>query len=118
MRHALQALEEVRATFTGTFERFGSKRGWQGREDKTVLLRGIVDTAGNAVCDHLWFNHTVAFARLRLQPGDVVTFDARVKEYVKGYFGRRDEVYRPVEVDYKLSHPTRVRKVQETHGTE
>jgi hypothetical protein len=34
-----------------------------------------------------------------------------VKEYLKGYFGGRDEVWKLAEVDYKLSHPTKVVKV-------
>ena len=111
MRKTLEAREEERARFKGTFERFGAKTGWKGRPETTVLLREIHDSAGAPVCDHLWFNLTKAFAALDLQPGDTVAFDARVKEYVKGYLGRRDDVYKPVEIDYKLSHPTKVRKV-------
>ena len=51
------------------------------------------------------------FERIDLREGDRVEFCARVKEYEKGYAGRRDDVYKPVEIDYKLSHPTRVRKL-------
>jgi hypothetical protein len=111
MRKALAAREEERATFYGTFERFGTKNGWQGRQEQTLLLKDICDKTGKRVCDHLWFNLTKAFALLGLQSGDTVQFDARVKEYLKGYFGRREDVYKPTEVDYKLSHPTRVKKV-------
>jgi hypothetical protein len=111
MRQALAAREAERATFHGTFERFGTKRGWQGRQEQTLLLKDICDQADTRVCDHLWFNFTKAFARLNLQAGDTVQFDARVTGYLKGYFGRREEVYKPTEVDYKLSHPTRVKKV-------
>ncbi len=81
-------------------------------DERTVLLKDICDAGGVIVCDHLWFNLTKAFALLNLQPGDRVQFDARVKKYVKGYFGRRDDVFdKPAEVDYKLSHPTKVTKV-------
>ena len=111
MRQTLAAREEERATFVGTFEHFGTKRGWQGATLQTVLLKDIRDITGTHVCDHLWFNLTRAFATLQLQSGDVVQFDARVKEYIKGYFGRRDEVWKPAEVDYKLSHPTKIQKV-------
>ncbi len=111
MRKALALREEEHATFLGTFERFGTKRGWQGATLQTVLLKDIHDGSGLRVCDHLWFNLTKAFAALTLQPGGHVQFDARVKEYVKGYFGHRDEVWKPAEVDYKLLHPTRVKKV-------
>ena len=111
MRKVLAAREEDRATFYGTFERVGTKNGWEGRQEHTILLRDICDQAGKRVCDHLWFNLTKAFALLNLYPGETVIFDARVKAYKKGYFGRRLEIYKPAEIDYKLSHPTRVRKV-------
>jgi hypothetical protein len=111
MRKALAAREEERATFHGTFVRCGTKNGWQGRQEQTILLKDICDQTGQRVCDHLWFNRTKAFALLNLQPGDTVAFDARVKAYEKGYFGRRWDVDKPAEIDYKLSHPTRVRKV-------
>lgn len=108
MRKALAGRENERATFKGIFERFGLKSGWTGYPEKTVLLKDIVDAHGAKVCDHLWFRLTLGFARLRLQPGDVVQFDARVKEYLKGYRGYREDVDKPVELDYKLSHPTKV----------
>ena len=111
MRKALQQQDGERATFLGTFERMGSKRGWMG-DEPTMLLKDIRTPAGEPICDHLWFNLTKSFAELALQPGDVVQFDARVKEYEKGYKGRREDVYVPVERDYKLSHPTKVRKVK------
>jgi hypothetical protein len=31
--------------------------------------------------------------------------------YTKGYKGRREDVWKPVETDYRLSYPTNVRKV-------
>jgi hypothetical protein len=107
MRRALAQREEQRTAFTGTFVRLGTKRGWEGRQDQTVLLAHIRDQHGNLVCDHLWFNLTKQFA---------VAFVARVKVYWKGYQGRREEVWKPIEQDYKLSHPTQVRKVT-TAGT-
>jgi hypothetical protein len=111
MRKALQQRDGERATFLGTFERMGSKRGWRG-DEPTVLLKDIRMPVGEPICDHLWFALTQAFASLNLIPGNIVQFDARVKEYEKGYEGRRDDVYVPIEIDYKLSHPTKVRKVE------
>jgi hypothetical protein len=111
MRKALAARKEERTIFQGTFERFGTKNGWQGRQEKTILLKDICDATGKRVCDHLWFNLTRDSAALDPQPGDTVAFDARVKAYEKGYFGRRWDVYKPAAIDYKLSHPTKVRKV-------
>lgn len=110
MRTQLAAIEEVRATFTGTFVRLGTKRGWEGATLQTVLLLHVRDMRGIEVCDHLWMNCTKGIAALQLQPGDVVQFDARVKAYAKGYQGRREDVYKPYELDYKLSHPTKVVK--------
>jgi len=112
MRNALQQRDGERATFLGTFERMGTKRGWAG-DEPTVLLKDIRTPDGTPICDHLWCNRTKAFAALGLVPGDVIQFDARVKEYEKGYKGRREDVYVPIEIDYKLSHPTKVRKVEQ-----
>jgi hypothetical protein len=111
MRNALAVRAGERATFVGTFERMGSKRGWMG-DQPTVLLKDIRTPAGELICDHLWFSLTKAFASLHLTPGDVVQFDARVREYEKGYKGRREDVYVAIERDYKLSHATKVRKVE------
>ncbi len=110
MRTELAYRDGERATFCGTFERFGSKRGWMG-DEPTLLLKDIRTPDGTPICDHLWFNRTQQFAALDLAPGDVVQFDARVKAYEKGYKERRDDVYVPIETDYKLSHPTKVQKV-------
>lgn len=110
VREKLRERDGLRSHFIGTFERFGTKSGYKGRIEQTVLLINVKDAQGEVVTDHLWFNLTQGFATLNLQPGDEVSFDARVQPYVKGYQGRRDDVYdRPVERDYKLSFPTRVR---------
>lgn len=119
MREALAPHENKRLTFTGTFARFGKRRGWQGREEATVLLRDITNGAGEVVTDHLWFRLTAQFARLDLQEGDVVRFGARVTRYRKGYRGRREDMYvmdKPPAIDFQLSRPTRVEKVTEEKG--
>ena len=109
MRKSLAVLNESRATFTGIFERVGTKSSY-GHPKKTLLLKDVRGIAGNPVTDHLWFNYTKGFAELGLKAGDVVQFNARVKKYVKGYRGRRDDVDKPIETDYKLSHPTKLVK--------
>jgi hypothetical protein len=112
VRKELEKIDEVRSTFTGTFVRGGIKNGWKGRIDKTVLLKNIRNLSGVLMCDHLWFNLTKQFCALSLVEGDVVQFDARVKEYEKGYKGYRDDVDdAPIETDYKLSHPTKIKKI-------
>lgn len=111
MREKLQEINQVRATFTGTFERLGTKTSY-GYTKQTVLLLNVKNAAGEVVTDHLWFNLTKGFDRLGLTCGDTVQFDARVRKYIKGYRGWRDDVYdKPVETDYKLSHPTKLVKL-------
>ena len=108
MRREMREIEGYRGTFTGIFERYGSKSAYRGPPVRTLLLKDVRQD-GRPVCDHLWLNETKGFAALwDLQNGDTVQFDGRVTRYVKGYRGRRDDVYKPVEVDYKLSRPTKV----------
>lgn len=110
MRAALKQIKEVRATFTGTFVRLGTKSSF-GHPKQTLLLADVKDSEGKIVTDHLWFNMGIQFMALHLQPGDVVQFDARVTEYIKGYRGYRDDVYKPIEKDYRLSYPTKIKKI-------
>jgi len=111
MRTKLAEREDVRSVFQGTFARFGLKNGWKGRQEQTVLLVDICDARGAPICDHLWFNLTQGIAALNLQPGESITFRARVKQYRKGYRGyREDDDLPPPATDYKLSHPTQVRR--------
>lgn len=75
----------------------------------------ICTPEGEQICDHLWFNLTKGFSVLDLNPGDQVQFDARVAKYEKGYKGWRTDVYVPVQTDYKLSFPTKMRKLASYH---
>jgi len=114
MREELVKLSGLRRTFKGTFVRFGLKSGYMNVE-KTVLLKDIIEEAtGKVVTDHLWFSLGKRLALLNLQEGDVVSFDARVTKYVKGYRGRREDVDKPVMVDYRLSHPTKLVMLKKT----
>jgi hypothetical protein len=99
MRKILQEHDGERGTYRGKFERFGVAGNSFGVK-QTLVLCAIVDEAGVAVCDHLWFNLTKAFQALDLYPGDVVEFRGRVETYRKrgGH-------------DYKLARPTQVNKV-------
>ena len=115
MRDELRKKEGQRQVFSATFERTGVKNGYKGPK-KTILLKNIRDHNGKVVSDHLWFNYTKGFAKHKLAPGCLVRFKARVKEYEKGYRGRREEVYAPIEIDYKLSHPTILEVTTEDGG--
>ena len=113
-RIGLAKINKARTRFAGTFERYGKKTGWKGREEKTVLLKNIIATdSGESVTDHLWFNLTKGFEALgELQPGDVIEFEARVTTYKKGYWGYNEErrCENPPRTDYKLERPTRITK--------
>ena len=110
MRTNLKPLDNQRMKFTGTFERFGQKTNYKGYPEKTVLLKDIKDASGRIVTDLLWFSYLKQFQALgELQEGDVIEFHARVREYVKGYRGYREDAMfeNPPRIDYRLSHPTR-----------
>lgn len=107
-RGALKEFLGQRRRFKGVFVRVGKKRGWKAPLT-TLLLSDIVDVkTGKSVADHLWFTMGKRFGTLSLQPGDIVKFDARVTEYVKGYNGFREDVDKPLEKDFRLSFPTNV----------
>lgn len=107
MREDLKIIKNVRDRFSGTFERFGTKKNYHGYAISTILLKDIKDKLGKIISDHLWFNHTKGFENLgSLNEGDIVFFDARVTPYIKGYVNNREGIDNR-EVDYRLSHPTK-----------
>lgn len=110
MREALEKLKGKRKRFSGTFDRYSLKTSFRGLPKQTLLLRDVENPAGDIVTDHLWFNLTKGFDALGdLYPGDVVAFDARVTPYEKGHVNRDDDLR---EMDYKLSHPTKLRVIR------
>lgn len=112
MRVNLAKHAGFRGGFTGTLERFGTKRAYKGPPLVTVLLCDLKFESGEEACDHLWFTQGKQFAALNAKPGDVVAFDGRITPYEKGYKGYRDDFdAAPVETDYRLSHPNRFRIV-------
>ncbi len=114
MREVLKSLAGSRLTVHAVFERFGTRPGWKGKPLPTVLLTQLTTAAGQALCDHLWFSLTKELKALDLQPGDQVAFEGRAKTYKKGYHGPRleyDDSLPEPGIDYKLSHPNHVRKI-------
>jgi hypothetical protein len=111
MRKQLEKIHNKRCTFTGIVNRFGSKTNY-GHPKTTLLLKEIKDNSGKIVTEHLWFDFGKQFEKLNLIVGDVISFDARVTEYIKGYKGYREDIYKPLEIDYRLSNLTKVRKVE------
>lgn len=93
--------------------RKGKKSAFRGPDLVTVLLQNIVCVSnGETVTDHLWFNETKGFQSLGdIKEGCLIEFLARVTPYEKGYKGRREDVYVPIELDYKLSRPTQIKLI-------
>jgi hypothetical protein len=111
MRKLLKSTEGERMTFRARFVKTGKKISYTGHPEETILLQHIraVDS-GREVSDHVWFAYTKGFQALRLTPGCELEFDARVKEYTKGYVNRKAGIDNRAK-DYKLSHPTKIKLV-------
>jgi hypothetical protein len=109
IRKKLAAENGERKKFRAIFTRFGKKVNYKGYSETTVLLTNIADVeTGNVVADHLWFSYTAGFESANLKEGATVEFEARVKEYSKGYVNKRIGINNRRK-DYKLSHPTKIR---------
>lgn len=109
MRKELAKKEGERRRFSAVFSRLGSKTNYHGYSDETVLLKNVIDLENNCVvADHIWFSYTKSFQGVSLTEGASVEFEARIKEYVKGYVNKRYGIDSRVK-DYKLSHPTKVK---------
>lgn len=109
MRNQLKAIDGERLRFTARIERFGTKRGWKGKSERTVLLRDIrKDGDDTIVTDHLWFTAGKTWSADGVAPGAIVSFDARVGIYEKGYKGHREDVMTSFGTDYRLERPTRL----------
>jgi hypothetical protein len=110
MRQQLKILDEQRRLFRGIFKKYGLKSGYKGASSETILLVSIRDDNGKMICDHLWFNMTAGFEKLgNLREGDIIQFEARVKQYRKGYVNRQAGIDQS-SFDYKLSHPTKIKR--------
>jgi hypothetical protein len=108
MRKQLAAKNGTRKKFRATFERVGKKVNYKGYTEETILLKNIVDfETKQVVADHIWFSYTKGFEKLLLIPGMMLEFEARVKEYKKGYVNKALNL-RNRSTDYKLSHPTKI----------
>jgi len=115
MRKGLENINGVRQKFIAVFERYGTKTNFKGYPQKTILLKNVSNGI-KIITDHIWFTMTKGFEALgELKQGDKLEFYARVKEYYKGYAGYKEEVQweKPIELDYKLSHPTKIKKYNE-----
>lgn len=110
VRTKLERIDDERDSFYGVFKRCG--RASNGK--LTVLMTDIRNKHGNLVADHIWFNLTKGFKDIGfMSPGEMLRFDARVRQYEKGYKGQKDEVLARnggIKQDYKLSHPSQIKR--------
>ncbi|HWJ91630.1 MAG TPA: hypothetical protein VNR87_11000 [Flavisolibacter sp.] len=111
MRRELASSNNKRDRFTATFIRFGSKHLHKGTTATTLLFLEIRNKEGRVVADHVWFTMTKGFENCCLRPGERIAFDARVQSYTKGYKGLPKQMRMMPQHDYKLSHPTRIIKI-------
>jgi hypothetical protein len=111
MRKELAARNGDRKKFKALFSKIGKKVNFKGYNEETILLKNIIDAETNTVlADHVWFSYTQGFIKAGLNPGDQIEFDARVKEYRKGYVNRSYKINNTT-TDFKLSNPTKIKRV-------
>lgn len=112
MRSRLANTERERRLFHATFSRVGKKTNYHGYSEDTLLLTNVVDVEANEmVADHVWFTYSNAFDKLRLKEGDRLEFEARVREYKKGYVSRSLKINQSRK-DFKLSYPTKIKVIR------
>jgi|SRR5882762_2188922 len=110
MRKELAAEEGKRKKFKAIFDRVGRKVNYKGYSEETILLKNIIDLESQKImADHVWFSYTQGFIKASLNPGDMIEFEARVKEYRKGYINRNYKINNSTK-DFKLSNPTKIKK--------
>lgn len=112
MRRELGKEEGQRKKFQAVFVRLGKKTSYKGYSEETLLLKQVKDVATNQiVTDHIWFTFTKGFEKIELTEGTLIEFEARIKEYRKGYVNNRYGIDKSSK-DFKLSHPTRIQAVK------
>ena len=111
MRRQLATREGQRKKFRAIFKKLGSKINYKGYSESTILLTDIVEAdTDTRVSDHIWFSYTKGFEAVGLKTGSSVEFEARIKEYKKGYVNKHIRVNHQ-KIDYKLSHPTKIKLI-------
>ena len=112
MRKLLSKEEGKRKKFKAVFERIGKKVNYKGYSEETILLKDVIDLEINqVVTDHIWFLFSKGFEKLYPKTGMIIEFEARVKEYRKGYINKSLKINQS-KTDYKLSHPTKIKEVK------
>ena len=113
MRRELAKEEGKRKKFQALFDRVGKKVNYKGYSEETILLKNILDLESQKiVADHIWFSYSKSFINASISVGDVIEFEARVKEYRKGYVNRNYKIDNST-TDFKLSNPTKIKRFKE-----
>ena len=108
MRAKLAQEKDVRKKFYATFSRLGKKANYKGYSEDTILLVNVTDAeTQERLADHVWFSYTKGFEKIKLDEGTVIEFEARIKQYQKGYVNPKLGMKKRT-VDFKLSHPTKI----------
>jgi hypothetical protein len=114
MRKRLAEDAGLRKRFRAEVDRFGKKINYKGYSEKTILLKRIADVeTDEIVADHLWFTFSLTFEKANVQEGSTLEFDARVKDYKKGYVNKKIGINQRKK-DFKLSNPTKIIVIQQT----
>ena len=104
MRKKLRKIgSKTRNRYKGTVVRFGIKPNpFSNFSEKTILLKNIIKMdSQKVIADHLWFTVGKQLKELNLKARDVISFNARVGSYKKGY--KHDEK------DYNLKYMTKIK---------
>lgn len=112
MRKKLRKIDGQRKRFKAKVERFGTKSNYHGFPAPTLLLKDIKFCDNDEfAADHVWINVGNRVEKMNLSEGDIIEFDARVKQYMKGYVNHRQYIDERT-TDYKLSHPSKFEKIK------
>ena len=112
MRKELQNKANERLTFCATVGRFGTKSNYHGYPVDTILFKDVTFAeTGEKATHHIWFTVGKRIEDLELKEGDKIQFDARIKNYTKGYVNYREYIDER-KIDYKLSNPTKIKLLE------
>jgi hypothetical protein len=111
----LKEKEGTRCVFTGECVRKETDYGYLS-VNEMLLLKDIKDESNQIVTDYQWFNMAKGFSNANLSSGDIVEFSGKVEKNTLGKKKLFDGSYSSVKDDFKISFPSKVRKVAEANG--
>jgi hypothetical protein len=106
----LKEKEGTRCVFTGECVSKEIDYGYLS-VNEMLLLKDIKDESDQIVTKYQWFNMAKGFSKANLSPGDIVEFSGKVEKNTLGKKKLFDGSYSSVKDDFKISFPSKVRKV-------